>query len=171
MMLTTSASWIVPTGYFVSMFSHGLDSICLSPRAIFSRSMSTDSTFTSICCSFLTISVGWLMRPQLMSVMCSSPSMPPRSMNAPKSAIFFTVPVTSEPISSFLSVSAFCSSRCTSISLRREMTMFPPLLVDLEDHRVDVAADPVADLAGPADVDLAGGQEHRHADVHQQAAP
>ena len=45
-----------------------------------------------------------------------------------------------------------------------------PLLVDLEDHGVDVAADPVADLAGPADVHLAGGEEDGHADVHQQAA-
>ena len=26
------------------------------------------------------------------------------------------------------------------------------------------------DFAGPADVHLAGGEEHRHADVHQQAA-
>src|SRR5688500_9027885 len=45
-----------------------------------------------------------------------------------------------------------------------------PLLVDLEDDRVDRAADPVADLAGPADVDLGGREEHRHADVDQQAA-
>ena len=44
------------------------------------------------------------------------------------------------------------------------------LFVDLEDHRVDVAADPVADFAGAADVDLRGGQEDRHADVDQQAA-
>jgi hypothetical protein len=44
------------------------------------------------------------------------------------------------------------------------------LLVDLEDHRVDVAADPIADLAGAADVDLAGREEDGHADVDQQAA-
>src|SRR5207253_9518327 len=31
-------------------------------------------------------------------------------------------------------------------------------------------ADPVADLAGAADVDLAGGEEDRHADVDEQAA-
>ena len=45
-----------------------------------------------------------------------------------------------------------------------------PLLVDLENDRVDGAADPVGNFAGPADVHLAGGQEHRHADVHQQSA-
>src|SRR5690606_37316817 len=43
------------------------------------------------------------------------------------------------------------------------------LFVDLEDDRLDAAADPVADLAGAADVDLAGREEDRHADVHQQA--
>jgi hypothetical protein len=32
-----------------------------------------------------------------MSVMCSRPSMPPRSMNAPKSAMFLTVPLTMSP--------------------------------------------------------------------------
>ena len=42
--------------------------------------------------------------------------------------------------------------------------------VDLENDRVDVAADPVGNFARPADVHLAGGKEDRHADVHQQAA-
>ena len=32
------------------------------------------------------------MRPQLMSVMCRRPSMPPRSTNAPNSAMFLTIP-------------------------------------------------------------------------------
>src|SRR5205814_3201923 len=45
-----------------------------------------------------------------------------------------------------------------------------PLLVDLDDARLDLLADPLADVAGAADVDLAGRQEHRHADVHQEAA-
>ena len=35
---------------------------------------------------------------------------------------------------------------------------------------VDVAADPVGNFAGPADVHLAGGEEDRHADIDQQAA-
>src|SRR6185312_9599646 len=43
-------------------------------------------------------------------------------------------------------------------------------LVDLQDDRVDRAANPVGNLAWPADVHLAGRQEHRHADVHQQPA-
>jgi hypothetical protein len=51
-------------------------------------------TLTSIFWSIWTISDGWLTRPQDMSVMCSRPSMPPRSTNAPKSAMFLTVPLT-----------------------------------------------------------------------------
>ena len=64
------------------------------------------------------------MRPQDMSVMCSRPSMPPRSTNAPKSAMFLTMPLRIWP--SWISVSriSFCFSRSSSSSLRREMTMF-----------------------------------------------
>ena len=43
-------------------------------------------------------------------------------------------------------------------------------LVDLEDHALDFAADVVADVGRAADIDLAGRQEHVHADVDQQAA-
>jgi hypothetical protein len=42
--------------------------------------------------------------------------------------------------------------------------------VDLEDLRADGAADELADVVGTADVDLAGGQEDRHADIDEQAA-
>jgi hypothetical protein len=42
-------------------------------------------------------------------------------------------------------------------------------LVDLEDHRVDGTTDPVADFARTADVDLAGRQEDRYANIDQQA--
>src|SRR4029450_13798776 len=42
-----------------------------------------------------------------------------------------------------------------------------PLFVDLEDDGVDVAADPVGNLARAADIDLRRGEEDRHADVHQ----
>src|SRR5206468_7974478 len=43
-------------------------------------------------------------------------------------------------------------------------------LVDLEDHALDFFVDVVADVRWPADVDLAGRQEHVHPDVDQQAA-
>ena len=41
-------SQALPTGYLLSMFSHGEASFCLSPSAIFSLSLSIDRTFTSI---------------------------------------------------------------------------------------------------------------------------
>src|SRR5690606_24669086 len=44
------------------------------------------------------------------------------------------------------------------------------LFVDLDDARLDLLADPVADVAGAADVDLRRGQEHGHADVDEEAA-
>ena len=96
--------------------------------------------------------------------------MPPRSMNAPKSAMFLTVPLTIWPTCRLSSVFFFSSSRCCSISLRRLMTMLRRSSSILRMTASIVAADPVGDLAGPADVHLAGRQEHRHADVHQQAA-
>ena len=46
----------------------------------------------------------------------------------------------------------------------------PAFLVDLEDDGTDIAADEFTDVARTSDVHLAGGQEHRHADVDQQAA-
>ena len=47
----------------------------------------------------------------------------------------------------------------------------PPRFVDLQHHALDGAADVVADVGRPADIDLAGRQEDVHADdVDQQAA-
>ena len=57
--------------------------ICLSPRETRSFSASNFRTFTLISSPTWKSSLGWLMRPQDMSVMWSSPSMPPRSMKAP----------------------------------------------------------------------------------------
>src|SRR5439155_12075620 len=45
----------------------------------------------------------------------------------------------------------------------------PTGVVDLEHFALDRAADVFADVGGAADIDLAGGQEHVHADVDQQA--
>ncbi len=46
----------------------------------------------------------------------------------------------------------------------------PPRLVDLQHEALDGPADVVADVGRAADVDLAGRQEHVHADVDQQPA-
>ena len=46
----------------------------------------------------------------------------------------------------------------------------PPALVDLQDHALDLLIDVVGDVAGTADVHLAGGQEDVDADIDEQAA-
>ena len=102
--------------------------------------------------------------------MCSRPSMPPRSMNAPKSAMFLTVPLRTWPISRPSSVLLLELFALLLDQLAAGDDDVAALFVDLEDDRVDRAADPVADFAGPADVHLASGKEDRHADVDEQAA-
>ena len=96
--------------------------------------------------------------------------MPPRSTNAPKSAMFLTVPLRTWPTSISSRSCFFCCSRVISISLRRLTTMLRRLSSILRIMHSIVLADVVADVARAADVDLAGGQEDVDADVDQQAA-
>ena len=65
------------------------------------------------------------MRPQDMSVMCSRPSTPPRSMKAPYSVMFLTTPLIRMPTTRFLRVSRRFSSRPFSSTARRESTTLP----------------------------------------------
>ena len=88
--------------------------------------------------------------------MCSRPSMPPRSTNAPKSAMFLTSPETICLRLRFSSRRRW-RTRVPSMSLRREITMLR-VGVDLEDRGADLAADEIADLARAADVDLRAGR-------------
>ncbi len=76
-------------------------------------------------------SLGWLIRPQDMSVMCSRPSMPPRSTKAPYSVMFFTVPMRTLPSSSVPRVSRFFSAFSSSSTALRESTMLPRFLLTL----------------------------------------
>ena len=124
MRLTTLPLTRELTGYFFSISSQGEVSFCFRPRAIFSRSRSMFRILTSTSSPILTTSVGWFTRPQLMSVMCRRPSSPPRSMNAPKSAMFVTVPRTMSPSFTLPSSLLRAASRSSSMSLRRLMTMF-----------------------------------------------
>src|SRR3989454_107390 len=66
-----------------------------------------------------------------MSVMCSRPSTPPKSMKAPKSVMFFTTPLRVWPTwSSFMRTSRFVL-RSASSSTRRETTMLRRRLLSL----------------------------------------
>jgi hypothetical protein len=124
----------------------GWGSFCLRPSAIFSFSRSMLSTTFDLLVD-LDQSLGWLMRPQDMSVMCSRPSMPPRSTNAPKSAMFLTVPLIASP-----------SLRVEEACLGLGALFFDELAaadddvaafgVDLEDLRARSPADELADVVG-----------------------
>ncbi len=96
--------------------------------------------------------------------------MPPRSTNAPKSAMFLTVPMRTCPgsISESSGLLLLFAGDLDELTARDDDVA--PALVDLEDHALDLLIDIVGDVAGPADVDLAGGQEDVDADVDEQAA-
>ena len=78
------------------------------------------------------------MRPQLMSVMCSRPSMPPRSTKAPKSAMFLTTPLRTWPGSISSSSLLLLLLALIFDQLAAADDDVAPGLVDLEDHALDV---------------------------------
>ena len=90
--LTTFPRIRAPSGYFSSTASHGEGVSCLRPRLILSFFLSYFNIFTLISSPILSISPGCLILDQDISVICSKPSRPPRSMNTPKSVIFLTIP-------------------------------------------------------------------------------
>ena len=91
-------------------------------RAIFSPLMSLMRAVT--LSPTLNTFFGFSILPQDISEMWSKPSAPPRSMNAPKSVTFLTVPSTLSPTAIF-SKRAFCISAflATISCLRSPMTL------------------------------------------------
>ncbi len=81
------------------------------------------------------------MRPQLMSVMCSRPSMPLRSMNAPKSVMFLTVPLPMSPgvISREELLALLGAFLLDEFAAGQDDVL--PLLVDLDDLEIVGVAD------------------------------
>src|SRR2546425_7567649 len=75
----------VPTGYFCGSAIQGSSSVCFMPREIFSSVSSTLRTTASMVSPMDTILEGWrTLRVQLISEMCTRPSMPSSSStNAP----------------------------------------------------------------------------------------
>jgi hypothetical protein len=83
------------------------------------------SNFSTLACSSwptCTTSLGWRTRRQAMSVMCSRPSMPPRSTKAPYSVMFLTTPLTMAPSVSVSSSLARSSPIEASTTARRDNT-------------------------------------------------
>ena len=128
---TTRPCTLVPTGYLSATFFHGYSCNCLRPSDIRSRSQSISRILTSRVCPISHTSDGCPIRPHDMSVMWSNPSIPPRSIKAPKSVIFFITPVRRSPtLSSSFSSSRF-PARSSSSSTRRLTTMFRRRLFSL----------------------------------------
>src|ERR1035437_3876869 len=98
------------TGYRSNTVSHGSSSSCLMPSETRSLARSNLRILTVTSRPTWSISEGCVMRPYDISVTCSRPSMPPRSMKAPYSVRFFTVPTTVAP-----------SERCSRVTLLREL--------------------------------------------------
>ena len=110
------------------------------------------------------------MRPQLMSVMWSRPSMPLRSMNAPKSVMFLTVPLRMSPgVISRQQLAALVVALLLDQFAAGEDDVLA-LLVDLDDFEFVGVADELRQVLRRDDVDLRGGQKRLDADVDQQAA-
>jgi hypothetical protein len=127
------------------------------------------STSTSISWPTLSISLGWLRRLQLMSVMWSRPSRPSRSMNAPKSVMFLTVPLTVRPFRCRRAACALLGAFGFDQFAAGEDDVLA-LLVELDDFELVGVADVNAQILRRDDVDLGAGQECLDADVEHEAA-
>ena len=145
-------------------------SFCLRPRLTRSFSLLMSSTTTSISWPTLRISDGCPMRPQLMSVMWSRPSMPLRSMNAPKSVMFLTVPLRMSPgVISVSSLAALVVALLLDQFAARKDDVLA-LLVDFDDLEFVGVADELRQVLRRDDVNLRRGQKRFDADVDEQAA-
>ena len=111
------------------------------------------------------------MRPQLMSVIWSKPSMPLRSMNAPKSVMFLTVPLRMSPgvISREQLAALVVALLLDQFAAGQDDVL--PFLVDLDDLEfVACCRRTAARFLGGDDVNLRRGQKRLDADVDQQPA-
>ena len=104
-----------------------------------------------------------------MSVMCRRPSMPSRSIKAPKSVRFFTCPLTLSPTLTVCRKSWRRSERSALDHLAAAQHDVLPLVVDLDDLELVDVAQKFVEVLGRDDVDLGTGEEGLHPDVHHQA--
>ncbi len=96
--------------------------------------------------------------------------MPSRSMNAPKSVMFLTVPMTLSPVLT-LPRNFWRFSRALLLDdfATAEDDVFA-LLVDLDDLEIVGVRDELLEILWRDDVDLRGGKEGFHTDVDREAA-
>ena len=70
-------------GYVSLIFSHGSSDNCFKPKEILDFSLSNLVIFKSNSSPTVNTSEGWFILFQVMSVICKSPSIPPKSTKAP----------------------------------------------------------------------------------------
>ena len=105
-----------------------------------------------------------------MSVMWSKPSMPSRSMNAPKSVRFLTVPLTRvADLDAFEEFLALLASLLLDQFAPAQHDVLP-VVVDLDDLEIVGVADELLQIFRRNDVDLRRRQKCFDADVDHQAA-
>ena len=153
----------LPGGKASSARLHGSSWVCFKPRETRSVSGLYLRTLTVTSSPTWKTSLGWLTRPQLMSVMWSRPSMPPRSTKAPYSVMFLMMPLTTLFSSRVSSVLLFISIALLLEEHAAREHDVAALLVELDDLELVGLADKLVQVANRAEVDLAAGEERLHA--------
>ena len=116
------------------------------------------------------MSDGCLTRPQLRSVRCSSPSMPPRSTKAPYSVTFLTWPLTLSPF-----VKRFHELRALGVQLFFEQRAaadddVAAAAIQLGDANLEFLLHQVVEVGGGTQIVLRARKERADADVDDEAA-
>ena len=158
------------TGYLMVAVVQGSASSCFMPSETRSVSRSNLSTTTRTSSPTSITSLGWLMRPHDMSVMCSRPSMPPRSTKAPYSVMFLTDARQDLALLERLEgLGLALGVLLLEDRLAREHDV-AALLVDLDDAHAELLPLERVEVADGPHVHLAAGQEGADADVDGEAA-
>ena len=161
-----------PAGTPLRRGSTGSSCVCLRPSETRSVSGLYLRTRTVTSSPTWKSSDGWLTRPQLMSVMWSRPSMPPRSTKAPYSVMFLMTPLTTLPSSRVSSVLRLLLVALLLEEHAAREDDVAALLVELDDLELVGLPDQLVQVADGAEVDLRSGEERLHAaaDGDRQAA-
>src|SRR6266436_6683382 len=124
------------------------------------------STTTSNCCPTFNSSLGCPSRPHVMSVTCSKPSMPSRSINAPKSVMFLTVPTTRSKTSRTLAL--FAALLFDHLASAEHDVL--SVVIEFNDFEIVSVPDELLQILWWNDINLGGRQECLDANVHHQSA-
>ena len=151
------------------MLIQGLSVFCFRPSEMRSLSLSTLRTLISISLSIVKSSEGWLMRPQLMSVMCNRPSIPPEIHKRTKVG-----DVLDDTLANLIDFDLF-----QELALLFFALIFKQLpsrhdniharLVDLDNDALELLTDVLGNVSRTANTDLGSRKENRDTDIEEKA--